>query len=273
MGRTLIRRISVGTLVVAVAGIAALSAFAASGSRGRHLLPPRAGMMGPGFGMMGPHGFGVHGPGARGGLGLLGADVLTPAASYLGISLSDLQADLRSGKTLAQEATAKGKSVDGLVDAIVAAEKKVLDSKKAAGWLTDEQESMLLSKLEDGVADLVQNGPAVPPVVKAGTLQAAADYLGMSVSDLRSDLRAGKTLAGEAAAKGKSVDGLVQAMLAPLKAQLDKRVAAGDITAAQETSILNRETQRLTDLVNGKAGMRMRPAFGMGLRIALPFFR
>ena len=205
----------------------------------------------------------------RGG-GLLAADVLTPAADYLGVSLSTLQSDLKGGKTLAQEATAKGKTASGLIDAIVAAEKKVLDSENAAGWITDAQETNLLSNIKSGVTDLVNNGPGVPLGAHTSLLQTAADYLGMSVSDLQTDLKAGKTLADEAKAKGKTVDGLVQALLAPLKSDLDKRVTAGDITAAQETAILNRETAHLTDLVNNtlpsKAQAGLRQA---GLRLAL----
>src|SRR6476469_3033604 len=169
---------------------------------------------------MGPFG----GPGGHRGGGLLGADVLTPAATYLGISATDLAADLKSGKTLAQEATAKGKSASGLIDAIVAAEKKVFDAQNAAGWLTDAQETTVLSNVREAVADLVDNGPGVPGGgPRGGLLTTAATYLGISVADLQTDLKAGKTLAQEAAAKGKTVDGLVQALLEPLKTDLDKR--------------------------------------------------
>src|SRR5690348_315686 len=146
MRRSLFRQISVGTAVVALAGAVGASALAASSDRVNHF-GPRAGTMpgpfgvfgGPGrFGPGGPGFFGRGGPGVRGGgAGLLGADVLTPAADYLGVSLSTLQSDLKGGKTLAQEATAKGKTAAGLIDAIVAAEKKVLDAQNAAGWLTD----------------------------------------------------------------------------------------------------------------------------------------
>jgi hypothetical protein len=265
----------VGTAVVALAVAAAGSAFAAANNHGPGPFGPRAGVFGPGFGFPGGLGFGLGGPGIgdRGfhdGGGLLAADMLTPAASYLGMSLSDLQSDLKSGKTLAQEATAKGKTASGLIDAIVAAEKKILDSYNAAGWLTDAQEANVLSNLKDAVTDLVNNGPVVPPGPRSSLLQTAATYLGISVSDLQSDLRSGKTLAQEATAKGKTVDGLVQALVAPLKTELDKRVAAGDITAAQETAILNRETTRLTDLVNNtppsKTTAGLREA---GLRMAL----
>jgi D-Tyr-tRNAtyr deacylase len=264
MRRTFIRQISVVTAVVAVAAAASTSAFATSQARGHH--GPRAGMMmggfGPagmmgggfgirgGFGGPGGHeGFGGHG-GPRGG-GLLGADVLTPAATFLGISGSTLAADLKAGKTLAQEAVAKGKTAAGLIDAIDTAEKTVLDAQNAAGWLTDAQETSVLAHVKDAVTELVNNGPPVPGTQRTGPLDAVATFLGMTVADLQADLKAGKTLAQEATAKGKTVDGLVAAMVAPLKTELDKRVTAGDITAAQETTILNHETTHLTDVVNG----------------------
>jgi hypothetical protein len=276
MRRNVIRNVSIGTVVVALAAAAAVSAFAASSNRG-HPFGPRGGLtihgFGPGFGFglgfPGGPGFGVK----FGGGGVTYADVLTPAADYLKVSLTTLQSDLKGGKTLAQEATDKGKTASGLIDAIVAAETKVLDAQKAAGWLTDAQETSLLDNFKDQVTELVNNGPGVPPVglKNGGPLQTAADYLEMSVSDLVADLKAGKTLAQEATAKGKTVDGLVQAMLAPLKTKLDKSVAAGDITASQETTILNNATTALTNLVNNtklaklQAGLRV-----AGLRLALP---
>ena len=273
MQRTFIRQLLVGTAFVLVAAVTATSAFAASSNR-RHFAGRAGPGMGLGFGMMGGPGLGMRGrfggPGPMGAMifggpggprgggpgGLLGADVLTPAAAFLGVSLSTLEADLKGGKTLAQEATAKGKTASGLIDALVASEKTVLDAQNAAGWLTDTQETSVLTNLKDAITRLVNNGPPVPGVGHVGPLDTAATYLGMTVSDLQAALKSGKTLADEAAAKGKTVDGLVQALLAPLKTELDKRVAAGDITAAQETTILNNQTTHLTDFVNGKAGKR-----------------
>jgi hypothetical protein len=279
MQRTFIRQLLVGTAFVLVAAVAATSAFSASSNRKHFSGRAGGGMMGgPGFGMMGgpgmgmrgafggPRGaFGFGGPGGPrgGGAGILGADVLTPAAAFLNVSLSTLEADLKGGKTLAQEATAKGKTAAGLIDALVASEKTVLDAQNAAGWLTDAQETSVLGNVKDAITNLVNNGPPVPGMVHVGALDTAATYLGMTVSDLQSALRSGKTLADEAAAKGKTVDGLVQALLAPVKTELDKRVTAGDITAAQETTILSNQTTHLTDLVNGKAGTHA------GLRMTL----
>ena len=78
-----------------------------------------------------------------------------------------------------------------------------------------------------------------------GTLGAAASYLGLSDAQLLSDLRSGQTLAQIAKAQGKSVAGLEQAITAAIKARLDKAVAAGRITQAQENKILSRIGKRL----------------------------
>src|SRR6266545_4670487 len=107
MQLTSIRRLSVGTAFLLLAALTATSAFAASSNR-RHFQQRAGGpfgmmMGGPGFLMRGgPGGFGIgiDGPGGPrgGGAGILGTDVLTPAASFLGVSLSTLEADLKGGK-------------------------------------------------------------------------------------------------------------------------------------------------------------------------------
>jgi hypothetical protein len=259
--------------LVAVGVIAAVASSAALAATGHGRFGARATVFRAGFGGgPGPfgHGFGAFlgpGPGGPGigirigagdgprggGAGVLIADVLTPAASYLGISVSTLTSDLNGGKTLAQEATAKGKTASGLIDALTAAQKTVLDNEKAAGWITDAQATALLSGFTMEVTNLVNNGPPVPPTQKqgqAGPLQTAATYLGISVSQLQSDLQSGKTLADVATANGKTVDGLVAALTAPAKTKLDASVAAGDITAAQEATILANLTKHVTDFVN-----------------------
>jgi hypothetical protein len=202
-----------------------------------------------GFGMRG-FGLGPGGPGMLGG-GVLTSDVLTPAAQFLGISVTTLTGDLNGGKTLAQEATAKGKTADDLINAIVGAQKTNLDNEKAAGWITADQETAILTLYKDAVTDLVNNGPPVPRAGQAGgLLQTAATFLGVSASDLKSDLQSGKSLADVAKAQGKSVDDLVTALLAPAKKNLDQAVTDGKITQAQETAILNKMTTALTNLVN-----------------------
>src|SRR5689334_16212497 len=73
-------------------------------------------------------GFGHRGP--FGGFGLF-----EDAATYLGVTEAQLRTDIDAGKTLADVAKARGKSVSGLVDALVAAQKQRLDAAVAAGRL------------------------------------------------------------------------------------------------------------------------------------------
>ena len=76
---------------------------------------------------------GGFGGGPGGGIGRHGADLAT-AASYLGVTQSQLRTDLQSGKSPADVAQATdGKSVDGLIAAIVAAEKDRLAKDVTAG--------------------------------------------------------------------------------------------------------------------------------------------
>jgi hypothetical protein len=204
---------------------------------------------GPGRG--GPGG----GPGPGGGAGILGTDILTPAAAFLNIPVATLESDLAGGKSLAQEATAKNKTAADLITALVAAEKTILDGDKAAGWITADQETATLTRLTDAITDLVNNGPPVPPSgnqgVAGGPLQNAATYLGISVSDLQTDLKGGKSLADVVGTiSGKTVDGLVTALEAPAKTKLDQAVTDGKITSAQETAILTKMTTALTNFVN-----------------------
>ena len=83
-------------------------------------------------------------------------------------------------------------------------------------------------------------------------LDAAASYLGLTGAQLDSKLDSGKTLAQVAKDQGKSVDGLVAALVADMKQKLDRAVSRGDITKAQEDQALKDAQTRITNLVNGK---------------------
>lgn len=87
-------------------------------------------------------------------------------------------------------------------------------------------------------------GPAV------GALAAAGSYLGVTRAQLLEQLSAGKSLAQVAAAHGKSVSGLTNAITAATRARLDKLVAAKMITSAQEQKLLARLSSALDSEIN-----------------------
>jgi hypothetical protein len=212
---------------------------------------------------------GPGGPGMRFGLGFglpakLGAQVQA-AASYLGLSESDLRSKLNAGQSLADIAKAQGKSTDGLKQALVAAAKASLDKAVADKRITDAQRTEALNEINQHLDDLINGelrfrGPAVRlgPGPFGRELGAAASYLGLSRSDLRTKLGSGQSLADVAKAQGKSTDGLQQAILAAAKSDLDKAVADKKLTQAQADDIYNALKARVADVVNG--GL---PRFGL----------
>ena len=80
-------------------------------------------------------------------------------------------------------------------------------------------------------------------------LAGAADYLGLTHDQLRQELGAGKSLKDIATAKHLSVPGLKDAMLARIKARLDKAVADGKLTAERRDALLEKYGQLVDRLI------------------------
>src|SRR5256885_7482450 len=57
-----------------------------------------------------------------------GTDLITAAATYIGISAADLKTQLAAGKSLADIAVANGKTRDGLIAALTAAEQQSIST-------------------------------------------------------------------------------------------------------------------------------------------------
>jgi hypothetical protein len=176
-------------------------------------------------------------------------------AAYLGLTESELRAQLDAGKSLAQIASAQGKSVAGLEDVIISDAKTHLDEAVANGKLTAAQAATMLAGLKSHVDDIVNatggpRGPGVRIGIGPAFGDAAATYLGLTQDELRAQLEGGKTLAQVATAQGKSVAGLKAAILAGARTELDQAVAAGKLTAAQEQQMLSMLEEHLDDIVN-----------------------
>ena len=94
-------------------------------------------------------------------------------------------------------------------------------------------------------------GPGPPGAgLQAGFPAAVASYLGVTKAELRTARENGTSLAQLATQQGKSVAGLEQAIYNAAKSDLDKAVAAGRITSAQETRMLSGLQPHLDDMVN-----------------------
>ena len=78
-------------------------------------------------------------------------------AGYLGVTAPQLKSELQGGKTLAQVATAHGKTVAGLEQAITSAVKTRLDRVVAAGQITSAMEKTILSRLTSNLDAIVNH--------------------------------------------------------------------------------------------------------------------
>jgi hypothetical protein len=178
--------------------------------------------------------------------------LMTAATAYLGLTRPVLAQELRSGKSLAQIATARGKSVDGLEQALVAALRAKIEARRAAGKIDAARAQRMSARAEQIVERIVNAVPKATkrPKAQRGVLGVAATYLGLTRSQLAAELRTGKSLAQVATARAKSVDGLESALLAPLKRKLDAAVASSRLDAAKAQRLLDRAAARIERLVN-----------------------
>jgi hypothetical protein len=99
----------------------------------------------------------MRGPGSRmfgAGRGPFG-DVFGAAAKAIGVSVDDLRAALRDGKSIADIAKDKNVAVSDVVDAMVAAVKADLDQAVKDGHLTQAEADQHLSDLRDRLTQMV----------------------------------------------------------------------------------------------------------------------
>jgi len=146
-----------------------------------------------------------------------------------------------------------GVTPSALSSALKKALENRIDSAVAAGQLTKAQGDELKQRIESGALPLFF-GPRGGPHEHFGEFDAAAAYLGLTEAALETQLESGKSLAQVAKDRGKSVDGLIQAMVDSATKKLDAAVAAGRLTKAQEQQIVSGLKQRITDFVNGVRG-------------------
>jgi len=176
--------------------------------------------------------------------------IVNDAAKQLGVQPSQLSAALKQ-------------ALENRVDAAV-----------AAGRLTKAEGAEIKQRIEAGDVPLFAGpgGPGGPGSFghhhggPFGGLDAAATYLGVNQTQLRTQLESGKSLADVAKAKNKSVDGLVTALVDAAKKHLDSTVAAGRLTQKQADSILSDLKSHVTDFVNGVRPPRPDGDNGFGFR-------
>ena len=196
-----------------------------------------------------------------GGTAVLAA-VLGGGAAVAATQLSPTE---ESDAIVADAAKQLGVSAEKLDAALKQALENRVDAAVEAGTLTAAQAAELKERIEAGEVPLVGVGPGLGH--RGGhhgfvDFDAAAAYLGVTEAELRTSLEDGDTLAEIATANGKTAAGLVDALVAAAKADLDEKVESGRLTEAQRTSILADLESRLEDVVAGEFSFGFRGHHG-----------
>jgi hypothetical protein len=136
-----------------------------------------------------------------------------------------------------------------LTAAIKAADVDRINAAVVAGRLTQAQATALKQRIQqtNGVPFF---GRRFGRGWFGGRSAVAAQYLGISLATLRSELQSGKTLAQIASSTpGKSVAGLKAAIIAAATTRLDKAVSAGLISSQQEQHRVTNLSTRIDALI------------------------
>jgi hypothetical protein len=184
---------------------------------------------------------------------LIVASVATLAVAGGGVAIGATQLGSRSEESQAvinDAAKQLGVSPTQLSNALKQALVNRVNAAVAAGRLTKDQGDALKARIQSGAVPFFGLG-AFGDHHYGADLQVAADYLGLTTDQLRSELGSGKTLAAIAKEHGKSVDGLVDALYNAEKKEVDEAVADGKLTKDQEQTILTHVRDRIRAKVNG----------------------
>lgn len=189
------------------------------------------------------------------------------------IAASRMQSPSEESKAVIDDAADQlGVEPQALSDALKQALKNQVDDAVDAGTLTKEQGAKIKDRIDSDEYPLLfghDRGPDGHGFGHHGhfeILATASAYLGTSEADLREALD-DQTLADIAKEKGKSVSGLVKALVTAEEKKIDEAVADGRITKAQASELKSKLTERMQALVNGELaehGGRPGPGFWPG---------
>jgi hypothetical protein len=128
--------------------------------------------------------------------------------------------------------------------------KDVLDSLVKDGTLTQAQADKVTSSVETKVKEERAERDANQQAKRQEFLTAAAKAIGVSTTDLETQLRSGTTLADVAKANNVDPNTVIVALVGDLNTKIDADVASGKLTAEQGAARKAKATERVTDMVN-----------------------
>ena len=168
---------------------------------------------------------------------------MTITASLLGISASELSGDLQSGTTLSALATKSGVSQSSLLSAVE--QDMQANAPQGAPSLSTDQLAQMATNMINGTPPGAPSGgrdSSQGPTPPSMSLTNTAQLLGVSQTQLSSDLQSGTTLSELAEENGVSSSDLLNAVEGDLTA--DKPAGAPSLSSDQLS-------QMATNMING----------------------
>jgi uncharacterized protein (DUF433 family) len=181
------------------------------------------------------------------------------AAKAIGIKPADLAQELKAGKSLAEVATAHGKTPQSVVDALVAAATKRINAAHDAGRISDERAASALEKLSARATSAVNAKRGDRKHARPGArvrhlgrhaIRTAADTIGIEPRALVGELRAGTTIAKSATANGTTPQAVIDAIVADGTTRINDAKEAGKVSDEQAAKLLEKLPARAAKFVN-----------------------
>ncbi len=176
-------------------------------------------------------------------------------AGILGMDANALGQELKSGKTLAQIAAAKGMDVNTLTEKLQASFNDRIDKAVANGKLTADKAVAMKAKTASKATSVINKswtghkGEAGKESVFKNVRQQIPALFSMDATQLKEQLKSGKTLVQVAEEKGIAKKDLVSKVQSIMKANLDQAVKDKKITADKATQIESKLPQMIERMV------------------------
>lgn len=176
-------------------------------------------------------------------------------AGILGMDAKVLGQELKSGKTLAKIAADKGIDIKTLTQKVEALFNDKIDKAVANGKLTADKAVTMKAKTAAKAASAINEawtehkGKAGKENVFKNVRQQIPALLGMDATQLKEQLKSGKTLAQIAQDKGIAKDKLVSDVQSIMKANLDQAVKDKKVTADKAIQIESKLPQMIERMV------------------------
>jgi transposase len=202
---------------------------------------------------------------------------LAATATALNMTEAELRTEMEAGKSITEIASAKGISIDTVIDAIVTAETEQLKQAVTDGRMTQAQADTIIANLKLTLPSQLQTKPVVGLKgglggerggrggfgVRGASLATIATALNMTEAELRTELQAGKSVADIAAAKNVSLDTVVNAIVAEHTTKLVQAVTDGKLTQAQADEQIAKLKETLPTML-AQPGLHGGPGRGPG---------